>query len=400
MRHERVMMQNSFAFTGMPRLCFGAGCIEALGRHARGFGRAALLVTGGESLTRSGHFAQVTTDLRSFGLRVHHCQVTGEPSPSVVDAAVARFSPAHPDVVIAIGGGSVLDAGKAIAAMLREGGPVADYLEGVGPRRPSGHTLPLIAVPTTAGTGSEATKNAVLSRVGGDGFKKSLRHDNYIPALAIVDPALATSAPPSVTAACGMDALSQLIESFVSAKASALTDALAADGMKRLIPALPDACGRMANDPACRADVAYGAFLSGVTLAHAGLGVVHGVAGPLGGLVPIPHGIACANLLPAAMATTLVNLRQTEDSPAARIAEDKFARIGRWFGRRYTDPHDCCEHLVATLYDWLDRFAIPRLGHFGLTAEHVDRLVEMAGNKNNPVPLNAEQIRRMVQDRC
>lgn len=254
-------------------------------------------------------------------------------------------------------------------------------------------------MPTTSGTGSEATKNAVISRVGEEGFKKSLRHDNYIPKLAILDPLLCLSAPPLLTAACGMDALTQLIEAYVSTQASPLTDALARDGLKRMIPALPEVCGAGGERIDLRGDVAFAAFLSGVTLAHAGLGVIHGVAGPMGGMVAIPHGVACANLLPPAVAATVENLSAAATAEAA-AALFKFARIGRWFGAPYDDPMDACRFLVDRLYGWLDLMAIPRLGRFGLTAFHVDRLIGLSSNKNNPLPLSADQIRRMLLERC
>lgn len=392
-------MQHTFSFTAMPSLFFGPGQINRLGEQTAILGRNVLLVTGTESFRRSGRLDKVTTDFQAHGLLVHHCPINGEPSPEVVDSMVADFAPKHPEVVVAIGGGSVLDTGKAVAAMLVEGGPVIDFLEDVGSRQSSGRTLPLIAVPTTAGTGSEATKNAVISQVGEDGFKKSLRHDRYIPRLAIVDPELGISAPPRITAACGMDAFSQLIESFISTKASPLTDALAMDGLQCMIPNLPRVCGSRADDPECRGAVAYASFLSGVTLANAGLGAVHGVAGPMGGLIPIPHGMACANLLPGAMAATLDNLKQT-DPTGGRIAMDKLAQLGRWFGGRYRDPLDCCDYLIDSLRDWLDQFKIPSLGTFGLTKDHIEPLVGQASNKNNPVALSDEQIRHVIQERC
>jgi len=382
----------------MPRVNVGPGAADGLGAMAASFGGTALVVTGSESLRRSGRLAGMVGDLQSFGVDVAECRIAGEPSPAMVDEAVHRCEGRSVRVVVGVGGGSVLDAGKAIAAMLKESGSAADYLEGVGTRKPSGRSVPMIAVPTTSGTGSEATKNAVLSRVGVDGFKKSLRHDNYVPRLAILDPILCVSAPPAVTAACGMDALTQLIESYVSTQASPLTDALAVEGLRHLIPALPDACGRGAADFDCRGAVAYGAFLSGVTLAHAGLGVVHGVAGPMGGLIAVPHGVACANLLPFAVKATLDNLAAA-DTPASKAAVDKFARIGKLFGTSYTDPLDCCRHLVDCLYRWLDRLPIPRLGGYGLTAAHVDRLRQAASNKNNPLPLSADQIAQMIRDR-
>jgi len=392
-------MISAFSFAAMPKLIVGPGTIGKLGAMAASLGKNVLLVTGSEALERSGHLSRMLVDLKTARLQVHRCRIAGEPSPAMVDQAAADFKGKGVDLVLAVGGGSVLDAGKAIAAMLKENGSVIDFLEGVGKRTPSGKSAPVVAVPTTSGTGSEATKNAVISRVGSGGFKKSLRHDNYVPRIAILDPALCVSAPASVTAACGMDALTQLIESYVSTQASPLTDALAMDGMRHLIPSLPVACGKGASDTGCRGAVAYGAFLSGVTLANAGLGVVHGVAGPMGGIISIPHGVACANLLPFAVRATVDNLTAMHTQHADATIE-KFARIGKLFGADHENSLDCCRHLVDCLYQWLDQLDIPRLGRFGLTVAHVDFLVHAASNKNNPLPLSADQIGQMIRDRC
>ena len=388
-----------FVFTAMPKLIAGPGTAGRLGEVAAPFGRRILLVTGAGALERSGHLSRIKKELQSNGLRVHHFRIAGEPSPAMIDAVVDDCRGEGPDVVLAVGGGSVLDAGKAIAAMLKETGSVVDYLEGVGTRTPSGKSLPVIAVPTTSGTGSEATKNAVLSQVGDGGYKKSLRHENYIPRLAVLDPKLCVSAPPHITAACGMDALTQLIESYVSTQASPLTDALAMEGLRYLIPALPKAYGQSALETGCRAAVAYGAFLSGVTLANAGLGVVHGVAGPMGGLLDVPHGVACANLLPFAVAATVDNLTAADTRESRRFIE-KFACIAELFGAAQSNLVDRCRHLSDSLHRWLEDLSIPRLGHFGLTSVHVDLLASTASNKNNPLPLSADQITRMIQSRC
>ena len=385
-----------FTLASIPKVLFGSQTAGQLGAVAASFGRRILLVTGAGALERNRHFSQIADILAGAGLRVRHCRVANEPSPAMIDAVVGDCRDQDLDVVLAVGGGSVLDAGKAIAAMLKETGSVTDYLEGVGTQTPSGRSLPMIAVPTTSGTGSEATKNAVLSQVGINGFKKSLRHDNYIPKLAILDPDLCVSAPPHITAACGMDALTQLIESYVSTQASPLTDTLALEGMRYLIPALPEACGHGAMDSDCRGAVAFGAFLSGVTLANAGLGVVHGVAGPMGGLVNVPHGVACANLLPVAIAATVDTLVAANTVEAHRFIE-KFARVAALFGMAQSSPVDRCRRLVDTLYGWLDDLAIPRLERFGLKPEHVDPIVHQASNKNNPLPLSANQIAHMIQ---
>lgn len=392
-------MLKPFSFTGMPGLLFGPGRVAELGARTAAWGRHALLLTGAGSLARSGHLARIIDGLAASGVHVHHQSVAGEPSPEMVDGVVAEMKSSGVEVVVAVGGGSVIDTGKAVAAMLAEGGSVLDVLEGVGRRQPSGRTLPVIAVPTTSGTGSEATKNAVISRIGADGFKKSLRHSNFVPRLAILDAELCLSAPPAVTAACGMDALTQLIEAYVSTQASPLTDALALDGLQRLVPALPEACGQGASDPGCRGAVAYGAFLSGVTLAHAGLGVVHGVAGPMGGLIDIPHGVACANLLPPAVETTIDSLK-IRDTADARRSIAKYARLGELFGAPPGDAGERCRHLVDCLYGWLASLSIPRLSRFGLNPQLIARLVGLAGNKSNPLPLSTGQIEQMLLKRC
>ncbi|BBO78661.1 alcohol dehydrogenase [Desulfosarcina widdelii] len=392
-------MQYIYQFAPMPGVASGPGVVERSGKFTAAFGRKALLITGASSLERSGSLARILKALEEAGLTVHHCRIDGEPSPAMIDAAVNDSRDKAPAVVLAVGGGSVLDAGKAVAAMLKETGSVLDFLEGVGAKTPSGQSLPVIAVPTTSGTGSEATKNAVISEVGRHGFKKSLRHDNYIPKLAILDPILCLSTPPSVTAACGMDALTQLIESYVSTRASVLTDALALDGLRHLIPALPEACDKGGADIDCRASVAYGAFLSGVTLANAGLGVVHGVAGPMGGIVDIPHGVACANLLPFAVKATVENLTASDTAESKRSIE-KFARIAELFGASHNNAVDRCRHLTDSLYRWLEDLSIARLGRFGLTDDDVESIVESASNKCNPLPLTAEQMARMIRDRC
>jgi len=388
-----------FVFAPMPKLIAGPATAGKLGAIAASFGHRALLITGGGALDRSGCLSRIKKDLQRTGLQVDHFRIIGEPSPAVIDAVVDGCKDKDLEVVLAVGGGSVLDAGKAIAAMLKETGSVVNYLEGIGTRAPSGRSLPVIAVPTTSGTGSEATKNAVISKVGHGGFKKSLRHSNYIPRLAVLDPELCVSAPPPITAACGMDALTQLIESYVSTQASPLTDALAMEGLRHLIPALPEAYGQHAMDIGCRAAVAYGAFLSGVTLANAGLGVVHGVAGPLGGLLDVPHGVACANLLPFAVAATVDNLTAA-DSPQARRSIQKVSRVAELFGATQSSPVDRCRQLSDSLHRWLEDFSIPRLGQFGLTSAHVDLLASSASNKNNPLPLSSDQITRMLQSRC
>ncbi len=221
-----------FSVARLPRIEFGAGAARQLPALAARYGRRLLIVTGARSFVESPHGERLFTELKAQGFSWEALKVSGEPSPQLVDEAVARFHGAAIDAVLGIGGGSVLDAAKAIAGLLKPGNSVMDHLEGVGPEKPyAGPATPFIAVPTTAGTGSEATKNAVLSVHGENGFKKSFRDEGLVPGYAVVDPDLLATCPPALIAADGMDAFTQLLESFVSTRANPLTDAMALSGL-------------------------------------------------------------------------------------------------------------------------------------------------------------------------
>lgn len=392
------MILNPFDFYRTPKLVFGPGRVKELGQIAASYGSKVLVVTGEDSLDRTGRWKGCEESLTKASLRIHRYRFEGEPSPDLVDTAVRAFAPLCVEAVVAVGGGSVMDCAKAIAAMLPLREPVTPYLEGVGTKTHPGRTLPLIAVPTTAGTGSEATKNAVISKVGKQGFKKSLRHDNFTPVCAIVDPELTLTCPPQVTAACGMDAFTQLLESYVSPQASPMTDALALNGIKLIGPALIPASTDQGGDIKLRSSLAYGAFLSGVTLANAGLGIIHGLAAPLGGLVPIPHGIVCATLLAEACRVNIKRIQDLRGPDDVMLA--RFAGVGRILSEaRDAGVSAACDVLLQTLDGWTQKLSIPRLGAYGVSETDLDGLASQAGQKNNPVQLELDDIKAILRAR-
>jgi alcohol dehydrogenase len=391
----------AFTIARLPRIVFGAGTIRQLPAEARAFARHALIVTGKRSFLAGPAWPPLKDGLHEAGVRCETLSVAGEPSPELVDAAVGRFGGADIGVVIGIGGGSALDAAKAIAGLLRVRRPVADYLEGVGPERPyEGPAVPMIAVPTTAGTGSEATKNAVLSRPGPRAFKKSFRHEDLVPRLAIVDPELLATCPPAVIAANGMDAFTQLLESYTSIKANPLTDALALSGMEAFRDGVFAAYDDGEDAAAGRSRLAYAALLSGICLAQTGLGAVHGLASPLGAHFPVPHGVCCGTLVAAATAANIAALTaRAPDSDALA----RYARVGRLLGAANDATADGARsHLEQTLAAWTRRLDLPRLGAFGITRGDVGPIVaESRGSsmRTNPIVLTDDEIAAIVADR-
>ena len=379
-------MQFSFAAR---RILFGPGTAAQAAREAAGMGRRALLVTGGDPARGAGFSAR----LDQAGVAQAHFRVAGEPEIETVAAGAALARREQCDLVIGLGGGSALDAAKAIAALATNTEPIETYLEVIGQARPlTCPPLPCIAIPTTAGTGSEVSRNAVLKSVAHK-VKVSLRSDGMLPLLAVVDPELTLGLPPEITAATGCDALTQLLEAFVSAKANPLTDALCREGLTRAAAALPRAVAH-GDDLDARADMALASLFSGLALANAGLGAVHGIAGPLGGMIPAPHGAVCARLLPEVMAVNVQALSQRECGSAALSRYRQIAQI------LTGAPQAAAADGVRWVRQLVRQFAIPPLSHWGLQVQALPELVAHARRassmKGNPIELTEKELGEIV----
>ena len=389
-----------FSLSRLPRIEFGSGALAKLPAMARGYGTHALLVTGAGSLKNSAVWPAVTAGLAAQGIRWLHLSIPGEPSPQMVDEAVRAFRSEPVDVVVGIGGGSALDAAKAIAGLLKSGNSVMDHLEGVGPELPyAGPATPFIAVPTTAGTGSEATKNAVLSVQGAHGFKKSFRDEKLVAEVALVDPDLLATCPPAVIAANGMDAFTQLLESYVSSRAAPLTDSLAWGGMKAARDGLL-ALYRDAGNAEAREQMAYAALVSGITLAPVGQGSVHGLAAPLGAFFPIPHGVACGTLVATA---TRVNIEALRARVPSHPALAKYALVGQLLSKQgQMDQPAAHAALIDTLERWTRALGLPTLSHYGVTPSDIPRIVANSRGssmKTNPISLDDAEIASILAAR-
>jgi alcohol dehydrogenase class IV len=391
-----------FAISRLPRISYGSGRINEVPALAATYGRTALLVTGKYSFCSTPRWQSFTQLLETKGMNWLHLTVSGEPSPMLVDQAVSQFRDESVDVVIAIGGGSVLDAAKAIAGLLPHGNSVMDYLEGVGKNVPyHGPSTPFIAVPTTAGTGSEATKNSVLSVHGRDGFKKSFRDECLIPEYAVIDPDLLASCPRELVAADGMDAFTQLLESYASLKANPFTDALALSGITAVKEGFFAAWE--GNEPDAshgRGAMAYAALLSGITLAQVGLGSVHGLASPLGAYFPIPHGVVCGTLVSAA---TEINIKAMQEREPDNPALAKYAQVGRLLAdQTEIDDATARSSLTTLLAEWSERLQLPRLNSYGITAADFPLIVANSRGSSmqtNPIVLTDAEINAILMQR-
>lgn len=392
----------SFNVARLPAVQFANGAIQQLPEIIKGYGPNVMVVTGAASFLTTIHWPKFKRALSAEGGEWAHVIVAEEPSPQLVDQAVAEYKGRHFDVVVGIGGGSTLDAAKAIAGLLIPGNSVMDHLEGVGKGLPyEGPAVPFIAVPTTAGTGSEATKNAVLSQRGENGFKKSFRDDKLVAEVAVIDPQLLANCPKEIIAANGMDAFTQLLESYVSLRASPFTDAIASSGMQAFSEGFWPAWE--ASHPEAYegySRMAYASWCSGITLAQAGLGSVHGLASPLGAFFPIPHGVVCGTLVGEATRVNIEVMRRRDpQNPALRkYAEAAILLTGRMFNSEAAAQ----DGLVELLLEWTQKLQLPRLGQFGMSADDFERVVANCRGgsmQTNPLKLTDEEVSEILAAR-
>ena len=393
----------AFGLGRLPRITFGASVFAKVPAIIATHGTRAFLVTGGRSFNASTRRVELEAGLADAGVTlVGSATVSGEPGPADIEGPVAEYRGQGIEIVIGVGGGAALDAAKAIAGLLPVETELMDHLEGVGRGVPyPGVALPVVAVPTTAGTGSEATRNAVISERGPEGYKRSFRDESMVPADAVVDPDLLATAPRSLIAANGLDALTQLLEAMTSQRATPVTDALARDGLAAVRrgllawhadPGGPDA-------PAARSQMAYAALLSGVCLANAGLGAVHGFASPLGARLPIPHGMACGAVLWQTIRANITALTERmPDSPAL----PKYAEAGRILAGLPSTIRDGAARvaLVDTLHDMIEALEVPPLSAFEMTPEHIPVVVaDSPGSsmRTNPVALTDEELTDILE---
>ena len=379
----------NFNFSTAQQIVFGSGKLHDLPTYLPASKSRCALVTG----TNAERIKPVFELLKNAGANPAAFSISGEPTTDRINMLAQQARNLGCDYVVAFGGGSILDAGKAIAALLTNDGDLFDYIEVVGKGQPLPHpSAPWIAIPTTAGTGSEVTQNAVL-KVPEQKVKVSLRHPSMLPTVALVDPELTLTLPPELTASTGMDALTHLLEAFVSKRATPLTDALCRDGLKKISSALKRAYLH-GDDLKAREEMALASLYGGLALANAGLGVVHGFAAAMGGEFKIAHGWICAILLPAAYEINIQSLQKNHpESPALKKYQEAAALLT---GRPDATPEDGL--------DWIDTLAvtlcIPSLEDFSITPDHFPNLIKKAQQSNsmkgNPVQLSSSELHEIL----
>ena len=381
----------NFEFATAQRIVFGSGQLRQLPALVQGMGKRAALVTG----SSAERIMPVFQALKENGANPAAFSIKGEPTTGRIAELARQAREQGCDFVVAFGGGSVVDAGKAIAALLTNTRDLMDYLEVIGQGEPlTEDPAPCIAIPTTAGTGAEVTRNSVLlspeHRV-----KVSMRHPKMLPTVALVDPELTLSMPPEVTASTGLDAFIQLLEAFVSIKANPLTDGLCREGLEKAARALPRACAR-GDDLAAREEMAIASLFGGLALANAGLGAVHGFAGPIGGMFQAPHGLVCASLLPAVFAA---NIQALEERTAESPALEKYREVaGIVTGKKNAT--------LAEGLQWINDLSmnlfVPGLEEFGIAESDFPAIVEKTRNassmKGNPIALTGAELADILRN--
>jgi alcohol dehydrogenase class IV len=387
-----------FEFATANRIVFGPGRFKQLAEIAEGLGNNALVVTGKSALESSGLLAELVASLGDHQVSSLHFIVDSEPTVEMLEGGLEMARQEKANLVIAIGGGSVLDSGKAIAGLLTNSGTLLDHMEVVGQGEPlTKSAAPLIAVPTTSGTGSEVTRNAVIKSEEHN-VKASLRSPFLLPTVALVDPELTHSLPQDITASTGLDALTQVIEPFTSNRAQPMTDSICREGMMRAARSL----GRVyedGSDPLAREDMALASLFGGLALANSGLGAVHGFAGSLGGMYPISHGIICAALLPHVMSA---NVRAISIKDPTSPLLLKYAEVGEILaGKKFSKRVEAIEAAVGFVQNICLEMNIKGLAEYGVKEKDVQEAAEKAAKassmKANPVVFTLEELDNILK---
>ncbi len=379
-----------FEFATSKRILFGSGVLARVPKTAAAMGRKALVVTG----VSPGRHLPFLNQLQAAGIECTVFKVEGEPTTSIILAGINRARQSACDMVVGIGGGSVIDTGKAVAVMLTNKGQLLDYLEVVGKGlQLANPSAPYIAIPSTAGTGAEVTRNAVIESTEHK-VKVSMRSPHMLPALAVVDPALTHTMPPQVTASTGLDALTQLMEAFVTHQANPLTDGICREGISRAARSLQRAFEQGA-DTSAREDMAIASLFGGLALANAKLGAVHGFAGPVGGMYHAPHGLICARLTPLVMEANVNAIKTRQPRSASLLRYHELARI--LTGNSQAEAR----HGVEWLKDLCLILNVPSLGQVGLKASDIPEIVAKSAAassmKGNPVELTASELTAILE---
>ena len=396
-------MNTIFLQSNIPKIYFGENSFNLLFQNTL-FQNAncIVLVTGKSSFLKTEHFKDFKqmTNLK----KVNHYKIGKEPSPMMIDSIVHSLKNIVIDLVIAIGGGAVLDSGKAISAMIGKKESVIDYLEGFGKeKKHPGTKVPFIAIPTTSGTGSECTKNAVLSQVGENGFKKSLRHDNFIPNIAFVDPQLTYTCPADISKYSGMDAFCQLVGSYMSTKSNLFTDSLIEKAFIYSKDAFLE-LGNLAISKKARNQLSYASMISGITLANAGLGIVHGFASSIGGKIDIPHGLICGSLICDSIRLNVIWLYENINEDYLKYIK-KYSKLGYILkGTNLPNSFDREEiyqkgiEYLNLYIDMLDKSVnVPSLKNFGLNMGDINDLAKSTSEKNNPIKLTIDMKKTILE---
>jgi len=380
-----------FEFSTASRIIFGPGKLNSIGGLVREFGHKALIVSGSPQAISD----RLINLLEAADINHSFVRVKTEPTIDAITELVGECQRAKPAVLIGIGGGSAIDSVKATAALVTNPGDITDYLEVIGRNQPLRNpALPVIAIPTTAGTGSEVTRNAVLGS-SAQHIKVSLRSPYLLPRFALVDPELTISVPPATTASTGLDALTQLIEPFTSNIPNPITDALCREGIRRISHSFFTAFD-LGSDPNARQDMSLASLLSGLAMANSRLGAVHGLAGPLGGEISAPHGAICACLLPYVMVTNLAALK--ERAPG-HPALERYQVIAELLSG---EAGVSAETGIAWIRDFRRHTHVLQLSAFGLNETQFERIIEKAlissSMKGNPITLSEVELRSILQE--